>query len=97
MGFAVDLDLLDDTVAAMARCGDTLDSLLHEVSHRVAALHVSWAGAAALAQDGAQAEWEAGFRQMRDALASMRVAGRVAHDHYREAAATNLRMWGQVS
>ena len=96
-GFGVDLDLLDETVAELARCGDALDDLLDEVSRRVAALHLTWGGAAARAQDGAQAEWEAGFRQLRDALVSMRAAGRLAHRSYGDAAATNLRMWEQVS
>lgn len=95
--FEVELDLLDDTVAAMARSGAALDALLDEVAQRVASLHLSWSGNAAHAQDGAQAEWEAGFRQMREALASMRTAGRVAHGNYLDAATTNLRMWEQLS
>ncbi|GAA4737044.1 pore-forming CpnT exporter EsxE [Nocardioides endophyticus] len=94
---AVDLDLLDETVADMARSGEALDVLLDEVSRRVAALHVTWAGSAAIAQEGAQAEWAAGFRDMRAALAAMRAVGRTAHDSYRDAAATNLQMWEQVS
>jgi WXG100 family type VII secretion target len=94
---AVDLDLLDETVAELARSGEALDVLLDEVSRRVAALHVTWAGSAAIAQEGAQAEWEAGFREIREALAAMRAAGRLAHGNYRDAAATNLRMWEQVS
>jgi len=97
MTFEVDLDLLDAPVAELARCGEALDVLLDEVGQRVAALHLTWSGAAALAQDGAQAEWEAGFRQMREALAEMRTAGRVAHGNYLDAASTNLRMWEQAS
>ncbi|GAA1794607.1 pore-forming CpnT exporter EsxE [Nocardioides hankookensis] len=81
----------------MTRCGIELDALLDEVARRVDALHVTWGGAAALAQDGAQAEWAAGFRQMREALAAMRAAGGVAHENYSDAAGTNLRMWEQVS
>ena len=95
--FSVDLDLLDETVLEMARCGTALDDLLEEVDRRVSALQVTWAGLAAVAQEDAQAEWEAGFRQMGAALASMRAAGRVAHGNYGDAAATNLRMWEQVS
>ncbi len=95
--FGVDLGRLDDTVAEMTRCGEALDALLDEVAQRVTALHVSWAGAAALAQEEAQAEWEDGFRQMREGLSAMRTAGRAAHDNYRDAAVTNLRMWEQVS
>jgi WXG100 family type VII secretion target len=94
--FGVDLDLLDATVTELARCETSWDELLDEVARRVSALHLTWAGAAAVAQEGAQAEWEGGFREMRDALAAMRVAGRTAHDSYRHAAATNLRMWEQI-
>jgi ESAT-6 family protein len=94
--FGVDLDLLEETVAEMARCGEALDVLLDDVARRVSALQVTWAGRAAVAQEEAQAEWEAGFRQMSAALASMRTAGRVAHGSYGDAAATNLRMWEQV-
>jgi WXG100 family type VII secretion target len=97
MTFEVDLDLLDDTVAEMTRCGESLDVLLDELGRRVDALHLTWSGAAALAQDGAQAEWEAGFRQMRDALAAMQTAAQVAHGNYVDAASTNLRMWEQAS
>jgi ESAT-6 family protein len=97
LAFGVDLDLLDETVAELTRCGAGLDDLLDEVSRRVVSLHLTWAGAAAGAQEGAQAEWEAGFRQMREALGDMRSAARVAHGNYRTAAATNLRMWEQVS
>ena len=95
--FDVDLDLLDETIGEMVRCGEALDDLLDEVSRRVAALQVTWAGQAAVAQDGAQAEWEAGFRDMCAALAAMRAAGRRAQDSYRDGVDTNLRMWGQVS
>ncbi|GAA4698393.1 WXG100 family type VII secretion target [Nocardioides conyzicola] len=95
--FEVDLDLLDETVAEMARCRASLDDLLDEVARRVSALQVTWGGLAAVAQQGSQAEWEAGCRQMGEALASMRTAGRVAHGSYGDAAATNLRMWEQVS
>ncbi|WP_036506565.1 WXG100 family type VII secretion target [Nocardioides sp. URHA0020] len=94
--YAVDLDLLDETTSSMARCGDALDDLLDEVSRRVTALRTTWDGAAALAQDEAQSEWEDGFREMREALAAMRAAGRAAHGHYGDAVATNLRMWDQL-
>lgn len=94
--FAVDLDELLATVGELARCGTTLDALLEEVAARVAALHGTWAGEAAVAQTGAQAEWEAGFRAMRGALASMRSSAEVAHGNYEGAAAANLRMWEQV-
>ena len=95
--YAVDLDELLATLDALRGCGEELDALLAEVGGRVAALQDSWTGLAADAQLAAQAEWEAGFREMCDGLAAMRAAGATAHDHYRTAADTNLRMWEQVS
>ena len=94
--FAVDLDELLGTVDEMTRTGVALDALLDEVAAQVAALHSSWAGLASDAQAAAQAEWEAGFREMRAALAAMRGAADVAHGNYGDAVATNLRMWEQV-
>lgn len=94
--FAVDLDELLDTVGELARCGEALDALLDEVAQRVAALHGTWTGDAAVAQAAAQQGWEAGFRAMRAALASMRAAAGVAHANYEGAATANVRMWQQV-
>ncbi|GAW49853.1 MULTISPECIES: WXG100 family type VII secretion target [unclassified Nocardioides] len=94
--FAVDLDELMRSIDEMARAGAALDVLLSDVAARVAALHETWSGEAAAAQAAAQAEWEAGFREMRSALASMRAAADLAHGNYGDAVATNLRMWEQV-
>ena len=94
--FAVDLDELLRSIDEMTRCGDALDVLLDDLRRRVAALHDTWDGLAASAQVSAQAEWEAGFRAMREALAAMRGAADVAHGNYGGAVATNLRMWEQV-
>ncbi|GAB3199829.1 hypothetical protein GCM10027062_17570 [Nocardioides hungaricus] len=94
--FDVDLDELLATVDDLAGCGAALDSLLDEVARRVAALHATWSGRAAVAQAAAQAEWEAGFAGMRDGLADMRATATTAHGNYSDAAGTNMRMWGQV-
>lgn len=94
--FAVDLDELDRVVAEMARCGDKLEALVEDVSHRVDLLHATWTGAAASAQADAQRAWEHGFRQMHAALATMRAAAGRAHGNYLRAATTNVRMWGQL-
>jgi ESAT-6 family protein len=94
--YAVDLDELLATTDALGRCGADLDALLADVTARVAALHDTWAGRAAVAQAEAQAEWETGFREMREGLAAMRAAGAAAHQRYDAAATTNLRMWEQV-
>ncbi|WP_243056655.1 WXG100 family type VII secretion target [Nocardioides sp. SR21] len=90
--YAVDLDELLGTIDEMARCGAELEALLDHV----AAIHLPWSGRAAVAQAAAQAEWEAGFGSMREALGVMRAAAGVAHGSYADAAATNLRMWEQV-
>lgn len=95
--YAVDLAELQATVDELARTGVALDGLLEEVAARVAALHGTWTGRAAGAQAVAQAEWEAGFRGMREGLAAMRAAGATAHGHYSAAADTNVRMWRQLS
>jgi WXG100 family type VII secretion target len=95
--YAVDLDELLTTVDQLGQCGEALDDLLAEVAARVTALHGTWTGLAAGAQSAAQAEWEAGFREMADGLAAMRAAGVTAHGSYSAAADTNVRMWEQVS
>lgn len=94
--FAVDLDDLLATVDDLAACGVDLADLLAEVARRVEGLHVTWSGQAALAQAGAQADWEAGFRAMHEGLAAMRAAATAAHGNYADAAGANLRMWEQV-
>jgi len=95
--YAVDLDLLEETIAAMAACVAGLDDLLDEVGARVAELHGTWSGAAASAQAVAQESWEAGFRAMRDGLAAMRAAGDTAEASYHSAIGTNRLMWEQLS
>lgn len=91
--FGVDLDELVDTVDEMTRCADALEARLDDLAR----IHLPWSGRAADAQAAAQAEWEAGFRSMREALALMRTAASTAHGNYADAASTNLRMWEQVS
>lgn len=95
--FGVDLDHVAETAAEMARCHAALGALLEEIGRDVGLLHETWTGAAAGAQLAAQEAWEAGFRQMRSGLATMRGAAVVAEDSYRAAVDTNLRMWEQVS
>ena len=94
--FDVDADQLTHTVEQMAACGATLDDLADLLARRLGALHLTWDGAAAEAHRTAQAEWEAGFAGMCEALDRMRSAARTAHTSYTSAAVTNLRMWQQV-
>lgn len=94
--FYVDLDLLDESVAELARGGEALDDVLAEVARRVAELHGTWVGDAASAQQVAQEAWTTGAEQMRDGLAAMRAAAAGAHSAYTAAIDANLRMWGRV-
>ncbi|MBB6627142.1 WXG100 family type VII secretion target [Nocardioides sp. KIGAM211] len=96
MPFVADLDDLERVVAELASCGTDLGALLDEVDAGVAALHLTWSGAAADAHRAAQATWRAGFREMREALDLLRCVGQVAHDNYDAAARANVAMWGQV-
>ena len=90
--YGVDLDELLATIDEMARCGTELEARLADI----AGIRLPWTGRAALAQAAVQAEWEAGFSAMREALAVMRSAAATAHESYTDAADTNLRMWEQV-
>ena len=63
----------------------------------IALLMILQARGRVTAQALAQAEWEAGCREMCAGLAAMRAAAGVAHRRYDSAASTNVRMWGQVS
>ncbi len=94
--FDVDPDALTHATDEMAACHAALTHLAADLERRVATLHLSWDGEAALAHRQAQAEWERGFAGMREALAQMRAAGRTAHTNYTSAADTNLRMWQQL-
>jgi WXG100 family type VII secretion target len=94
--FSVDVDALRRTVDEMAACGEGLHGLADALARQVHALHGTWEGQAAVAQEAAQQQWEAGFRSMREALARMRVVAAVAHDNYAAAATANLEMWQRV-
>jgi WXG100 family type VII secretion target len=94
--FAVDAGELARVVGQMAACESALQELTADLERRVAALHISWQGESAAAHLLAQAQWEDGFRRMRDALAVIREAGRVAEGNYTAAVKTNLQLWEQV-
>ena len=94
--FAVDLDELARVVGEMAACQAQLHEVADAVTRQVRVLHGSWAGQAAAAHEVAQRVWDAGFGEMREALAAMRGAADTAHDHYTAAAAPNVEMWGRL-
>ena len=94
--FAVDLDELVRVVGEMTACQARLHDVAEALTRQVRVLHGSWAGEAAAAHEVAQRVWDAGFGEMRDALATMRAAADAAHHHYAGAAATNVEMWGRL-
>lgn len=94
--FAVDPDELDAVIADVARCEDELSDLTADLDRQVRALHDVWEGLAATAQAEAHAGWTHGMLAMREALADLRAAARVAHGNYTGAVDTNLAMWRQV-
>ena len=94
--FAVDLDELVRVVGEMTACQARLHDVAEALTRQVRVLHGSWAGEAAAAHEVAQRVWDAGFGEMREALATMRAAADAAAGHYAGAAATNVEMWGQL-
>jgi WXG100 family type VII secretion target len=94
--FEVDVDELLHVVDRMAACEGAFSDLAADLERRIRELHVTWQGDAAEAHQQAQAAWDHGFRDMRDALGRMRGAAHTAHGNYTAAADTNLRMWEQV-
>ncbi len=94
--FGVDLDELARVVAEMAGCQARLHDVADEAGRLANTLHGTWEGQAALAHLAAQHAWEAGFRDLREALAVMRAAADAAHGNYERAATTNVGMWEQL-
>jgi WXG100 family type VII secretion target len=94
--FTVDAGELWHAVDRMAACGSALHELAADLERRIASLHISWQGEAATAHQVAQAEWEHGFRTIREGLGTMQSAAGVAYDNYSAAVEANLQQWGQV-
>ncbi|GAB3771969.1 WXG100 family type VII secretion target [Nocardioides ginsengisegetis] len=96
-GFDVDLDELRRVVARVDACETAFEEIATDLAARVAALHGTWEGLAADAHLTAQARWEHGFARMREALRALHAAASGAEANYADAAATNQRMWEQVT
>ena len=92
--FSVDPAALLAAVDRMSAFGSELDEHLAQVASSVARLGTSWQGDAGDAERTAQARWDEGAREMREALARLREITEGAHENYSAAARTNLRMWG---
>ena len=95
--FVIEVDELEDVVGDLEACERQLTQLVEDLERQMATLHGTWEGLAATAQHEAHDEWSRGMTAMHAALADMRAAARLAHDHYTGAAATNVAMWRQVT
>lgn len=91
--YRVNLQQLDDAIAAMAKFGTEVEGWLREVDRHIADLHLSWSSEAARAQRGAHDRWMAGAAEMRENLDELREVARRAHTSYTGAVRTNAEMW----
>ena len=94
--YSLDADDLATVIDDLARGHAALSELAVDLERRIGELHVTWDGEAAAAHRLAQAAWDQGFGEMRDALARMRRVADTAHHNYTSAAAANHELWEQV-
>ena len=94
--YSLDVDDLARVIVDLTRGHTALSELAADLQRRIDELHLSWEGQAAHAHHLAQAAWNQGFQEMRDALARMREAADTAHRNYTSAAAVNHQLWEQV-
>ena len=95
--YAVDLDELRDTLAALASCQRDLLSLAADVDIAHEQLQSDWSGRAADAEATSHHDWRSGCADMVAALAVLRGVATGAEAAYTRAASTNLELWRQVA
>jgi WXG100 family type VII secretion target len=93
VAFTVDLAGLLDLVDQMEKFDKTVAETCKQVQQSVAALHVSWEGAAAEQQRQAHALWEKGTAEMTEALRQLRSDVATAHRNYDRAFAAGRAIW----
>lgn len=93
MAFTVDLAALSSLIDQMEQFDRKVAATCEEVAQSVAALHVSWEGAAADQQQQAHALWEKGTAEMTEALRGLRADVASAHRNYDRAFAAGRAMW----
>jgi WXG100 family type VII secretion target len=94
--YTLDPDELDEVIGRLEHCEGALERLTADLAKQMATLQETWEGLAADAQREAHEEWTQGMRAMRQALAELRAAARIAHGNYLGAAHANLTMWEQL-
>jgi len=96
LSYDADLELAAHVVSVLSSVEDHLDEVVTDLRWRVAQLHETWGGLAAMGHVDAQVSWESSYREMREALAVMRTAVRTASENYSAAGSANAEMWRAV-
>ena len=78
--FVIEVDELEDVVGDLEACERQLTQLVEDLERQMVALR-RLGGLAATAQHEAHEEWSRGMTAMHAALADLRAAARLAHDH----------------
>jgi WXG100 family type VII secretion target len=92
--FSVDPAALLAAIDRMAAFDSDLEAHLAHAANSVTRLGTTWYGDGGEAERAAQARWNEGAREMREALARLRQIAEGAHENYSSAVQTNMRMWG---
>jgi WXG100 family type VII secretion target len=92
--FRVDPAALLAVIDRMAAFDSQLEAHLAQAANSVSRLGTTWYGDGGEAERAAQARWDEGAHEMREALARLRQIAEGAHENYSSAAQTNVRMWG---
>lgn len=93
-GYRVNLDDLEQITARMRGFSGFLSDTLQGLQLRMAALHQTWSGDAATAQNESFAQWMTAAGEVAMGIAAMRDASADAHSSYIDAIETNLRTLG---
>lgn len=95
-GYSVDTEALQQRITEMTSFEKTLERQLADLDRAISQLHITWIGEAAAAHRQAHATWRTGADDMKQAIAAMRDAARIAHGNYHSAVSANTRMWESV-
>jgi WXG100 family type VII secretion target len=93
MRYRVELEELLAFVETLQAFEQHAETIAARVDKQVADLHHSWSGDAAAAHRAHHDEWITAAAQMRDALAELREAARIAHRNYSDVIEVNMAMW----
>jgi WXG100 family type VII secretion target len=94
--YTADLEAIQAHVDRAQAFVDHLEQTLAHLDQVVDDLHLTWTGQAAEAHRVAHREWTEGARDLKEGLAGMVAAARLAHGNYSGAASANLEMWGPL-